>query len=89
MSEERIRNLLTFAIIGGGPSGVEMSGELADFIQQVYNIKSCESYRFVYDPLPCVHCRAVHAEHAVHVETYAYRSKHFMILSPCNGVHGE
>ena len=35
MSEERVRKLLTFVVIGGGPSGVEMSGELADFIQQV------------------------------------------------------
>ena len=35
MPEDRIRKLLTFAVIGGGPSGVEMIGELADFILQV------------------------------------------------------
>ena len=31
---EKIRELLTFAVIGAGPSGVEMVGELRDFIEQ-------------------------------------------------------
>jgi NADH dehydrogenase FAD-containing subunit len=34
LSEAKIRQILTFVVVGGGPSGVEMSGELFDFIQQ-------------------------------------------------------
>ena len=32
--EERIRQLLTFVVVGCGPAGVEMSGELFDFFDQ-------------------------------------------------------
>merc|ERR1712136_735791 len=29
-----IRRILTFVIVGGGPTGVELAGELTDFLQQ-------------------------------------------------------
>jgi len=32
--EEEIRRILTFVIVGGGPTGVELAGELTDFLQQ-------------------------------------------------------
>jgi NADH:ubiquinone reductase (non-electrogenic) len=32
--EQRVRQMLTFVVIGGGPVGVEMSAELFDFIDQ-------------------------------------------------------
>lgn len=32
--EKHLRELLTFAIIGAGPSGIEFAGELRDFIEQ-------------------------------------------------------
>ena len=34
VSEEEVRRLLTFVVIGGGPTGVEFSGELLDFIEE-------------------------------------------------------
>ena len=34
VAEEALRNLLTFVVVGGGPTGVEFSGELFDFLQQ-------------------------------------------------------
>jgi NADH dehydrogenase FAD-containing subunit len=34
MSEKQIEKLLTFAIIGAGPTGVEFAGELRDFIEE-------------------------------------------------------
>merc|ERR1719447_2470826 len=30
--EEKIRELLTFVVVGGGPTGVELTGELTDFL---------------------------------------------------------
>lgn len=34
LSEEEIRNALTFVVIGAGPTGVEFCGELCDFVEQ-------------------------------------------------------
>lgn len=34
-SREQARRLLTFAVIGGGPTGVELAGELCDFIRDI------------------------------------------------------
>ena len=34
MSDEERQRLLTFVVVGGGPTGVEFSGELFDFLQQ-------------------------------------------------------
>eukprot|EP00960_Hanusia_phi_P069618 767136-Hanusia_phi.AAC.2 len=34
VSEDRKRELLTFVVVGGGPAGVEMSGELFDFLNE-------------------------------------------------------
>lgn len=35
-SPARIKELLTFVIVGGGPTGVEMAGELADFCHSTF-----------------------------------------------------
>jgi len=32
--EEELRRILAFVIVGGGPTGVELAGELTDFLQQ-------------------------------------------------------
>ena len=34
LSDEERQDLLTFVVVGGGPTGVEFSGELFDFLQQ-------------------------------------------------------
>ena len=34
LSDEERQRLLTFVVVGGGPTGVEFSGELFDFLQQ-------------------------------------------------------
>uniref|UniRef100_A0A0G4FMA0 FAD/NAD(P)-binding domain-containing protein n=1 Tax=Chromera velia CCMP2878 TaxID=1169474 RepID=A0A0G4FMA0_9ALVE len=34
LSEEQRRNLLTFVIVGAGPTGVELTGELRDFVEK-------------------------------------------------------
>ena len=34
LTEKRRRALLTFVVVGGGPTGVEFSGELFDFLKQ-------------------------------------------------------
>ena len=31
-TEDQLRELLTFAVVGGGPTGVEFAGELTDFL---------------------------------------------------------
>ena len=37
--EEKIRELLTFVVIGGGPTGVELSAEIADFVfDELYKV---------------------------------------------------
>jgi NADH:ubiquinone reductase (non-electrogenic) len=33
-SEDEINKLLSFVVVGGGPTGVEFTGELLDFIQE-------------------------------------------------------
>lgn len=45
ISEEEKRRLLHCVVIGGGPTGVEFSGELSDFIMK----DVCEQYRHVKD----------------------------------------
>ena len=37
-SEDQLSELLTFAVIGGGPTGVEFAGELTDFISDELKI---------------------------------------------------
>eukprot|EP00403_Amphidinium_massartii_P029586 CAMPEP_0178405116 /NCGR_PEP_ID=MMETSP0689_2-20121128/18235_1 /TAXON_ID=160604 /ORGANISM="Amphidinium massartii, Strain CS-259" /LENGTH=453 /DNA_ID=CAMNT_0020026125 /DNA_START=65 /DNA_END=1426 /DNA_ORIENTATION=- len=56
-TEEKIRKALTFVIIGGGPTGVELAGELTDFLltegsQQYGHLQKWISVRmFTYDVL--------------------------------------
>ncbi len=45
LSEEQRRNLLTFVITGGGPTGVELTGELTDFLNDVTGNKASRSSR--------------------------------------------
>lgn len=37
MSKEELEKLLTFVVVGGGPTGVELAGELCDFIKDTKN----------------------------------------------------
>ncbi len=46
-SEDEVKKLLTFVIIGGGPTGVELAGEISDFINQIksyYKINNINIY---------------------------------------------
>lgn len=55
--EEKVKQILTFVIIGGGPTGVELAGELTDFLQKegknMYNqiSKYITVHMFTYDLL--------------------------------------
>jgi len=55
--EEKIRELLTFVVVGGGPTGVELTGELTDFLHnegaKMYPLlkKYITVHMFTYDIL--------------------------------------
>jgi len=43
--EKKIKSLLTFVVVGGGPTGVELAGELTDFLMN----EGCDLYGTVKD----------------------------------------
>ena len=52
LSEEEKRRVLHTVVVGGGPTGVEFSAELHDFLQQVC---VCSIVRFLFTCLIPVH----------------------------------